>query len=298
MRRRRLDTFDEWVQRLRAGYSYVSTWRASWLWTYAVEALIVALASWRLGKLVPPLLHALTIAGVLSVPVSWMLLEWQKWALIPQWQPARAVLFVSLIAALLSAAAGLRARGWIESALWLAIAFAIPMQHAIVGRAFKPGPIVLALGCALTAATLRRHKALILVPLLAFAAMPRIVQNYPSVETPELRELSNWARANTPVDAVFVFPEANTSLDPGIFRARALRALYVDWKSGGQVNYFPEFGHEWWKRRNEKTPEVDYIVLRAPRAGEAPVFSNSRYAVYATSSRDSRRSDSRNSSQP
>jgi len=62
-----------------------------------------------------------------------------------------------------------------------------------------------------------------------------------SSDQTDLRALADWAR-NSPPPALFLFPDSGTSFDPGIFRARSLRGLYVDWKSGGQVNYFSEFG--------------------------------------------------------
>ena len=88
------------------------------------------------------------------------------------------------------------------------------------------------------------------------------------------------------------------SLPLGIFRARSLRGLYVDWKSGGQVNYFPGFAREWWTRwiatgsgRGSVAPEglsrlngVDFVVLKKTIDGVVPVFQNAGYAVYATTS--------------
>jgi hypothetical protein len=80
--------------------------------------------------------------------------------------------------------------------------------------------------------------------------------------------------------------------------------LYVDWKSGGQVNYFPGCAREWWTRWvetgsgrwNVAPPDfpkldamgVDYVVLKKPIRGAAQLFSNAGYSVYATSSRDFR----------
>ena len=46
----------------------------------------------------------------------------------------------------------------------------------------------------------------------------------------------------------FVFPGFNRDLAPGIFRSEALRAVYVDWKGGGQVNYLKDLGEQWWFR--------------------------------------------------
>jgi hypothetical protein len=118
------------------------------------------------------------------------------------------------------------------------------------------------------------------------------VVNYPALRTAELAELSKWARASTPKDAVFLFPEANRELDPGIFRANALRAVFVDWKGGGQVNYLKELGELWWTRWQMVNPYrpgkieqyseagVDYIVLTKSRLPITPVFESDRYRVY------------------
>jgi len=119
------------------------------------------------------------------------------------------------------------------------------------------------------------------------------------IDTPELAQLSAWARASTPRDAVFLFPDAGKGLQPGVFRSEALRAIYVDWKGGGQVNYLPELGAEWWRRwvavfdtpfdagevGRYRALGVDYIVLfRGHRLGDlAPVFEDGAYLVYRVS---------------
>ena len=135
--------------------------------------------------------------------------------------------------------------------------------------------------------------------LAAFFAIPGLagVTNYPSLRTPELEQLSIWARSSTPRDTVFHFADAGKSLDPGVFRAEALRAVYVDWKGGGQVNYFPAFAGQWWlrwqqTRENRFRPGdlpkyealgVRYIVIppkdRLP--GRLPVYESARYLVFA-----------------
>ena len=64
----------------------------------------------------------------------------------------------------------------------------------------------------------------------------------------------NWTTSrnglvrNTPKDAVFQFGDAERRLEPGVFRARAKRALYVDWKAGGQVNFLQPFAMLWAER--------------------------------------------------
>jgi hypothetical protein len=117
------------------------------------------------------------------------------------------------------------------------------------------------------------------------------VVNYPRLHTADLAQLSAWARANTGRDAVFVFPGANRSLAPGIFRSEALRAVYVDWKGGGQVNYLKDFGEQWWFRWRQirdfqpaylaryTATGIGYVVLREPLP-RAPQFQNFTYVVY------------------
>ncbi len=221
------------------------------------------------------------------------MLEHEHWALIPQWQPARAILFVSFIAALLPAAAAMKASNFAERMLWLTAAFLMPVQHAFIGREIHWPPFLLAAALAVATTILYfRRETLVLAALIPFVAIPqsRLVVNYPRIETTDLRAVADWARNNTPPEALFLFPDAGTSLDPGIFRARALRGLYVDWKSGGQVNFFSGFAREWWRRwvetkdlRSEDFPKlkgVDYVVFKKRIAGAAPVFQNASYSVY------------------
>jgi hypothetical protein len=130
--------------------------------------------------------------------------------------------------------------------------------------------------------------------VLAFFAIPTLggVVNYPHLHTPELAQLSAWARASTPQDAVFLFPDAAHGLDPGIFRAESLRAVYVDWKSGGQANYLQDFGDEWWSRWQQTMAPTDlpryealgigYVVLQSPNRLPRPaLFENGKYVAYA-----------------
>lgn len=313
---RRLDPMQQTLQRMRAGYSFVSSWSLHTRISFAVQASIAVLAFWRVRKFIrSPLrdfLFGLPLLGLLSVPLSWLLLEREHWALIPAWQPARAILFVSLMAALLAAVAAFKAANIAERMLWLTAVFVIPMQHAIVGSTIHFRPLGLAAALAIVAAALSffnrktRGASLVLAALIPFFAIPqsKLVENYPHLETAGLRALADWARTSTPQPALFLFSDSGTSLDPGIFRARALRGLYVDWKSGGQVNYFPEFSTEWWTRWVETgsgrwsvraqdlsklaAMGVDYVVLKKPMPGATPQFAAAGYFAYATSSRGSR----------
>ena len=122
------------------------------------------------------------------------------------------------------------------------------------------------------------------------------VVNYQKVDKQPVIQLADWAAQNTWGSSMFLFPDAEHGLEPGIFRALSQRALYVDWKSGGQVNYFESFGEEWYTRfkqtmmgdftalRLEKMLDlpVDYYVLKREHKlkGIKPVFENKEFVVY------------------
>jgi len=213
---------------------------------------------------------------------------------VPQLQPMRALLYVALMMQFLTAAAGVKARRPFEAFAWFALAYLIPLQPFAWNR------VVLAVAlAALTAlAVWRTPRFAPVAALAAFFAIPTLggVVNYPQLHTPELAQLSAWARASTPQDAVFLFPDAAHGLDPGIFRAEALRAVYIDWKAGGQVNYLKEFGDEWGSRWQQTMARrfspadmakyeglgIGYVVLQGKnRLAQAAVFENAKYVAYA-----------------
>ncbi len=102
---------------------------------------------------------------------------------------------------------------------------------------------------------------------------------------------------------MFLFPDARSSLEPGVFRYYAQRSVYVDWKAGGQVNFFRAFADEWWDRwqatmagayrpdrvREYRTRGIQYLVFRrGPRNTQLPqplpgpvVYENSDYVAVA-----------------
>ncbi len=244
------------LQQLRASYNWISIWFGRHFWFYLTAWLVSLVAYWRVKNSLSPTLRILflgmPILGMLTMPVSYVLLEKMRWALLPQLQPMRALLFVVLFAAILAAIAAWKTKNLAERAAWLALVTMVPFLHG--GQA------------------------------------PR------KVETPELRELADWARKSTARDAVFLFPDEGRALPPGIFRARALRTVYVDWKSGGQVNYFPGYAEVWWQRWTEALVPpfepgrtgtlsemgIDYLVLSTSALPHrSPVWKNERYAVYS-----------------
>jgi len=248
-------------------------------------------------------LLGLALMGAASMPVSWLLLEHWHWALVPQVQPMRMLLFVALAMQVLTAAAGVYAakcRRLLEAAAWFALAYVLPLDPAVT----QPLPwrrvaVVAALAGATAWAAARRPQFAPAAALAAYFAIPILggVVNYPHALTPEIAQLSAWARTSTPPDAVFLFPDVGRSIDPGIFRSEALRAVYVDWKGGGQMNYLKELGEQWWFRwqqtgrlahfRPADLPKYDglgiqYVVLRpAHRLARPALFENRAYVAYS-----------------
>ncbi len=294
----RLDSAQEFLQRMRTAYVWISAWPAATVVHHLLILAILVAAFVRIrqaaGIPLRVLLLGLAALGTLTMPLSWLLLEQFHWGLVPQVQPMRALLFLTLGMQFLTAAAGARAvvaRRPAEAAAWLACAYLLPLQPLLTG------PIVWSrFGLALALAALTALAGIRWAPVVAvaaFFAIPMLggVVNYPSLHTPDLAQLSAWARANTDRDAVFVFPGAGRSPAPGIFRSDAQRAVYVDWKGGGQVNYLKDLGEQWWFRwrqtrdfRAADLPQyaasgIGYVVLQAPLP-RAAQFQNSSYVVY------------------
>jgi len=240
-----------------------------------------------------------------------------KSALAPQLQPMRAVLFVTAATSLLSSIAGIRAAQSgrrVEAFCWLVVAFAVPTGDALQDLllpdlrnpvALRRVMLVVFLSVSAVAVAWmdkagRRaaSPAWIALALASFVLYPAFgkVENYPKPDNADLNSLSRWAQSSTPPEALFLFPDAKRELYPGVFRATALRAVYVDWKGGGQGNYLKDVALEWWERwqavmappyrpgdfRRYAGRGVDYLVVRqANRSpGETPVFENSSFSVY------------------
>src|SRR5262249_13149611 len=127
-----------------------------YVFLYTVTLLGVA----RLRNTLSPELRffaiGLPLIGILSVPVSYLMLEKMKLALAPQFQPLRALLFITVIAGLLPAiaarVAGREKRYW-EAIPWLLLAYLIPANNRVA--ALPPANRILVVlvltGLALTA---------------------------------------------------------------------------------------------------------------------------------------------------
>ena len=294
----RLDATQQFLEHTRTAYVWISTWSAAAILHHLLILAAGILAFLRLRLAIPAglrvFLPALATLAVLSLPLSWLLLEHFQWGLVPQVQPLRTLLFLTLGAQFLTAAAGARAllgHRPVEAFPWFAFAYLLPLQPLLTGPwACRRAALALALAALTALAGMRLAPA---VSLAAFFAIPLLggVVNYPRLLTPPLAELNAWARTHTPRDAVFAFPAPRRSLVPGIFRGEALRAVYVDWKGGGQVNYLPSLGELWWFRWQQtrdfhpadlpryQAMGVAFIVLPYP-LGAPPAFHNSTYFVY------------------
>lgn len=310
-----IDPALEAMQRYRAMYNWISMWPTFWFRQHVYLCLVSLAAVWRLRAVMNEQLRicftVMPLYGLLSVPASYIVLDLWKWSIMPQLQPARAVLFVTLCATVGAAVAGIRAaqrRAFWEATLWFVVAYAVPANVRLEPDFADPllarrALLVLALTALATFAAWMEQRrgsvaAWVAAIVLPFFLTPDFgkIQNFPVLHTLELDDLSGWARAHTPQDSVFLFPDAGHGLQPGVFRVRALRAVYVDWKSGGQVNLLKHFAEEWWRRWHAVIPtsyqapdfplyaklQIDYIVLKTEHRlpDRQPEFQNAAYAVY------------------
>jgi hypothetical protein len=232
------------------------------------------------------------------------LLEKARWSLMPQYQPARAVLFIPAFAMVLGGIAALRAGRWWERALWLTPALIIPLNPKLfqffdsaARESFSAQQATLAaalaLACALTMHWPRAALAALVLPYFLFPAVGH-APLVPEVKTEAVEDLARWARGNTPKDAMFLFPGAGRDPAPGVFRVTALRSVYVEWKGGGQVNLLRQFGLEWgarWRKLGKppfdrarmdeyRAAGIDYVVVKRPDM-EGAVYRNAEYGVLA-----------------
>jgi hypothetical protein len=304
----RIPAWLEKLQRMRASYNWVSMWIGRWGWHYLFLWIFSLIALLRMRHLIPVLLWVFALGlpaiGMLSLPLSYLLLERMKWTLMPQFQPGRYLLFVTLFAMLLGSAAGIsaaRSRRFLEAFFFFGIAVMPALDPNVLAAPLLHFAIAAAIASLATVAAAcdGRMWALPVWAAAAFAPFFMIpmlghVRNYPSVHTPELNDLAAWAHASTAEDAIFQFADAGQNLQPGIFRVRSRRALYADWKSGGQVNFLPSFALLWWDRWQQvEKPQklaryqelgINYVVYqqRNRPPGEHAVFENSQYVVFKT----------------
>lgn len=250
------------ILKMRAGYAWVPLWAGHEIWLY-LAILICGL--WAAARIWPKLNRQIrwfflmpSLLAVLSVPVSALFLEQFGWWLFPRIQPTRSLLFTVEFSLIACSIAGVRA-----------------LQLRSRLEAFAWFVFVL---------------AVIVISQVAASRMPE------SRDRNSVGGLAHWAETSTWGSSMFAFPDAGHDLYPGVFRAESRRALWVDWKSGGQSCYSGALAITWderWQRHIEGAftasrlqsmlpIPIDYYVLRASDRLQQvrPVFANSDFVVY------------------
>ncbi len=249
------------ILQTRNGHVWVPHWAGHEIWIYLA---ILVCGLWAVARIWPRLnsqsrwLFLLpSLLGVLSIPVSAVLLEQFGWWLLPRIQPARSLLFTvefSLIACSIAGLQALRLRSRAEAVAWFVFVAAV----------------------------------IVITPIAA----PRLseIGNQAGIA-----ELAEWAENSTWGSSLFAFPDAGRDLYPGIFRAESRRALWVDWESGAQSCYSGSLARAWYERwrameSNDVFPPrrfsaalpIDYYVFKAAHrlSGVKPAFANADFVVY------------------
>lgn len=283
----------EKLQRMRASYVFTGMWFGQY-WLHHLFLCAVALGAWwrvgdRLDDFAQFLLALLPVLGILSIFVAWVTTDLLGWSLMPQLQPARTLLWTTFAAVISCGLAAGVATGLGERMLWLIVPFAVSIQVQPLQLLWPSKPellqhlaltIALALGAAFVLRLGAWAPGAVIVVAMFLILYVGGVRNYPQIHSAELDGLSAWARANTPIEAVFHFPDSGKELYPGIFRARAERAVWVDWKGGGQVNFMEPLAREWWRRWSAlPAGSGDFLVRKAGRCGANALFANAKYCV-------------------
>jgi hypothetical protein len=358
----------EVLLKLRTPYVFVSEWNRCDFYLLFLAGLMLWLGWQRCQPVKSWLLRGFVLATVLwgsiVIPASWVLLDWFRLGILPQVQPARALIFIVTFTLIFSWAAawkGLAAdplklenQLWLSSSLFLALDRSLllllwpvlileVLKNTVLEKDFSRGwrrwirgssllaqllfvafvavvrpcslelfswviagnvGVVFLLSLALGITLAKRsgsprlaYSSLHILIILLFLALPWIFKK--PAATPDRREILNlarWAKSMTPVDAVFLFPDVGRDKSPGVFRFYANRAVFVDWKAGGQVNFSRSFAIEWgrrWEDTMERVPGltkvqefaqkgIDYLVTQKPHSvpNFTPAYETATFYVY------------------
>ncbi len=266
------------IQMMRAPYNWLELWLPRYFWTFVLTGGLAVAAGRRLRGVLPAQVGAyfrwLPWIGVATIPLSYVLLERMGWALFPQLQPMRAMLYCHLLCqwqGAIVAMRELREGRWLWAAAWLLLPLSLALRGdlLLLNETKVVSQIVLAIGLLGVCWLATRPYAGMLAP--ALLVVPFLFawkgDGAPAkLETPDLSATAHWARTQTAKDAMFFFPDLGRKPEPGIFRARAARAVYACWKQGGQVNYFEGFAKKWHERWSQLLAKghaaMDYGDLR------------------------------------
>jgi Domain of unknown function (DUF6798) len=358
----------EVLLKLRTPYVFVSEWNYCDFYLLFLTGLILWLA-WRRcqpvkSRLLRSFVFATVLWGSITIPASWVLLDQFRLAILPQLQPARALIFMVTFTLIFSWAAawkGLAAEPlklenhlWLSSSLFLALDRSLllllwpvlileVLRNTALEKDFSRGwrrcirgsgllaqllfvafiailrpcslelfswviarnmGFVFLLSLALGITVAKRPASprlacpsLPILTILLLLALPSIFKE--PAAAPDRREILNlasWAKSMTPVDAVFLFSDVGRDKSPGVFRFYANRAVFVDWKAGGQVNFSRSFAIEWgrrWEDTREGVPNltkaqefagkgIDYLVTQKPHSvpNLNPAYETRTFCVY------------------
>jgi hypothetical protein len=304
-------------QRTYASHLYIGAWPAGEV--YQTLALFV-LGLWAAARCWPLLtgcfrwlLLGMGLCGLLSMPLSYLLLDEGHLSWVARLEPTRTLLFGAAASALLFGLAGMRAilhRSPWEALGWFFLLFMLPVSRGLFdflrvtnGQRLSRFAIALALAAFLTgllwgfagasarfvtlAAPVVAALALANVPGLRAASIPM---------RPSTSGLAQWAESSTWGSSVFLFPDAGRAGYPSVFRALSRHALWVDWKSAQGVVYSETAAARWQERWRDTMQDgfstaglermlplpIDYYVLRRQNqlAGARAAFMNRDFVVY------------------
>jgi len=304
-------------QRTYAPYLYVSAWPPGEV--YQVLALFVfgLWAASRCWPLLPACFRWLVLGtglcGLMSIPVSYLLLDENHFAWAARLEPARALLFSVAAAALLFGLAGMRAilrRSAWEALAWFVLLFSLPVSRGLfdflrlsTGQRLSQFAMALALAALLTSlllgfATGTGRFVILAAPLFAAFALTWVpgLRPAPIPMLPSIAGLAKWADASTWGSSVFLFADAGRARYPGVFRAQSRHALWVDWKSAQGVAYSQNAAARWQERWRDTMADgfsiaglermlplpIDYYVLRTRNQllNARQAFRNRDFVVY------------------
>lgn len=268
------------IQQTRAPYNWISLWPTRYWVQFILTGSLALAAFYRIRTMLPaqvqPYFRFIPLIGLATMPLSWLLLEQLGWALFPQVQPMRALLYCHLFCQWLGAIAAaqeLKEGRWLHAFGWMAVPLSLSLRGDLLDLPAGAVPnqaILLALlaACILIAYRWPRREyawAASLGLALVFGEVLNARAYKPIGSTP-LDDLSAWAKQKSPIESSFFFPDLGRRIEPGIFRAKSTRSVYVCWKQGGQVNYFPKYAEIWWERWSQLLapghPALDYNNLR------------------------------------
>jgi hypothetical protein len=132
------------LQQFRTSNVWVSLWAGRDIWIYLAIWVCGVWATTRIWPCLNRQLRwffvTLPLFGILSVPLSDLLLEHLRWSLIPALQPARTLIYTVATASMACSIAGLRAglgrRTW-EAILWFLVVFLGPLSMISSRRPVK-----------------------------------------------------------------------------------------------------------------------------------------------------------------